>query len=819
MMRYCVLLMVMSATLIIGMESDVVQKVDKKVKGFILKIGPAEIAMDQQLASDSGIVQEILSEGSDEGSEQGIPLVERASLERPSETEYFRLIDLSEFIKNITINEKTLYVLKNLWFLSHEIEVHASNRVQFEQKIKDTLYSLSSAESDVVGYLIDYLGLRRLRAMMNHISFEKSENAFIFEIINKNSGVTEQIKIDKKLANSSGFLAEMLEDASDETKKLNLDMFIDQLFPTKRELFTRDVFLKFIDLWKRIYEMQSDASLSVIDKAQAEKLIRDELGAAKIPLSQWIALVYLVEALRIEPLYAIMGQTFIKWLTSPINFPDEQKALSSLFSLPLWRDNISLKKQLIGRCLSFNLNQSNPITLAHSNEDPFWYTITPDGSYAVIVPTGSPINPHAITFIDMNTGTQKDLAKSKKEINHLAISPNGVCIFASSQDGEIVIWNGDKPVARFAKKYRGSGHQVEVSAVVATEDNLRMLIGLENGEIIIWNLKNNRSDSVLVGHTGPIRSIRITPNGAYAVTGSDDKTARVWNLTTGVTEFICNHEEEVTSVAITPDDLYVVTGSQDKSVKIWNLKTKTLENSLIGRTKGFDGVSSVAITSDGTRVVIGHLKGTARIWDITSGTVLILAARDPEMGNIDPRVNVQITPDDAHAITCYLGSGVKIWDLETGIQVPINNDQFGDKTIDIDEATLVANGSRIFAASGIDNGYDVIIWGANLSALKIEQLLLVYSFVNFHQRGLINKLPEWFLYLLRQSIDSLPDDVKSWFNNNSVQEQLAAYRMKMQSAQIQILTKKPEEEEQIEPVKRKREDYSDESDGKKQRRN
>ena len=47
----------------------------------------------------------------------------------------------------------------------------------------------------------------------------------------------------------------------------------------------------------------------------------------------------------------------------------------------------------------------------------------------------------------------------------------------------------------------------------------------------LWDLRNpGSSPRILSGHTGTISSVALTPDGQWALTGSWDKTARLWDL-------------------------------------------------------------------------------------------------------------------------------------------------------------------------------------------------------------------------------------------------------------------------------------------------
>ncbi len=77
------------------------------------------------------------------------------------------------------------------------------------------------------------------------------------------------------------------------------------------------------------------------------------------------------------------------------------------------------------------------------------------------------------------------------------------------------------------------------------------------------------------GHQGSVIAVAITPDGRRVVSGSDDKTLKVWDLETGRQErTLEGHQHSVYAVAITPDGRRVVSGSADKTLKVWDLETE-----------------------------------------------------------------------------------------------------------------------------------------------------------------------------------------------------------------------------------------------------
>ena len=76
-----------------------------------------------------------------------------------------------------------------------------------------------------------------------------------------------------------------------------------------------------------------------------------------------------------------------------------------------------------------------------------------------------------------------------------------------------------------------------------------------------------------------IWSVALTADGRWAITGSDDHTARVWDLTNSGSSprVLSGHTNWVLSVALTADGKWALTGSRDNTARLWDLSNPQWE--------------------------------------------------------------------------------------------------------------------------------------------------------------------------------------------------------------------------------------------------
>jgi pleiotropic regulator 1 len=70
-----------------------------------------------------------------------------------------------------------------------------------------------------------------------------------------------------------------------------------------------------------------------------------------------------------------------------------------------------------------------------------------------------------------------------------------------------------------------------------------------------------------------VRSIAFDPSNEWFVTGSADRTIKLWDTGSGQLKLtLTGHIEQVTGLAVSPRHPYMFSASLDKEVKCWDLE-------------------------------------------------------------------------------------------------------------------------------------------------------------------------------------------------------------------------------------------------------
>lgn len=120
------------------------------------------------------------------------------------------------------------------------------------------------------------------------------------------------------------------------------------------------------------------------------------------------------------------------------------------------------------------------------------------------------------------------------------------------------------------------------------------------------------------------------------------------------------HELSVLAVSISPDSNYVATGSRDKSAKLWELSTGREVRSFLGHQAS---VNCLDFSSDGKYLVTGSRDQSVRVWEVSTGKEILLAKLEPEWYTTNDEVINDVAFDPKGNFFVTLGQMVRVWEF------------------------------------------------------------------------------------------------------------------------------------------------------------
>ncbi len=213
-----------------------------------------------------------------------------------------------------------------------------------------------------------------------------------------------------------------------------------------------------------------------------------------------------------------------------------------------------------------------------------------------------------------------------RNVRGVAFTPDGKRL-AAGHENFLLLW--DIATGKVVQQLSDSG----VLSLCFTPDGGTLFTAQRQG-VQVWDVESGKELHLLQGNDGPeILTLAFDPVSKRLLSGSQDKTARIWDLA-GFFEqrgegkvprappvtvapyngaaHIVKHDWDVYCVAFTPDSQFIVSGGYRKEVLLWDAGSGKVRQ----RMQGPGEMRSLMVTPDGQRVIGGTLKGDLLAWKI-----------------------------------------------------------------------------------------------------------------------------------------------------------------------------------------------------------
>ncbi|TPX56790.1 hypothetical protein PhCBS80983_g04273 [Powellomyces hirtus] len=147
-------------------------------------------------------------------------------------------------------------------------------------------------------------------------------------------------------------------------------------------------------------------------------------------------------------------------------------------------------------------------------------------------------------------------------------------------------------------------------------DGKLMVAGDATGQVQLFDLGSRAILRTMKGHDGPVHVAKFSPDHMQVLSGSDDKTVRVWDVATEKEVAIFSeHEDYIRAGLVSQENPHlIVSGSYDHTVKLWDLRSTSC-----AMTMRHGAPVESLLMFPGSGLVASAGGNQVKLWDILGG--------------------------------------------------------------------------------------------------------------------------------------------------------------------------------------------------------
>jgi len=204
-------------------------------------------------------------------------------------------------------------------------------------------------------------------------------------------------------------------------------------------------------------------------------------------------------------------------------------------------------------------------------------------------------------------------APGHQPVKRCQLSSDDSWLVSQSGDHDISLWN----VATNQLQWTVKAHSAFITQSILSSDNQYIISSSGSGDntIKIWTLLTGTLLCTLEGHTDWISGFSLSSDNQFLLSASDDKTVRMWSVSTGqCTKIFNGHSISVHCAHFYANDQRIV--STCKDVRVWDVATNQCIHVLHGHTCV---IMTCNFSGDEQYLLSGSQDETVRVWDLTEG--------------------------------------------------------------------------------------------------------------------------------------------------------------------------------------------------------
>jgi guanine nucleotide-binding protein subunit beta-2-like 1 protein len=219
--------------------------------------------------------------------------------------------------------------------------------------------------------------------------------------------------------------------------------------------------------------------------------------------------------------------------------------------------------------------------------------------------------------------TTRQFTGHKKDALSVAFSPDNRQIVSGSRDRSIKLWN----TIGECKMTVDEAHADWVSCVRFSPNAENPIIVSAGWDktVKVYSLTNLKAKTDLVGHSGYLNTVTVSPDGSLCASGGKDGIAMLWDLNEGKRLYSLETGGAIIHSLCFSPNRYWLCAATSKNITIWDLESKAVVAELVpemeplGKKALTPFPTCLAWSADGTTLLSGYTDGMVRIWAVSAG--------------------------------------------------------------------------------------------------------------------------------------------------------------------------------------------------------
>lgn len=200
------------------------------------------------------------------------------------------------------------------------------------------------------------------------------------------------------------------------------------------------------------------------------------------------------------------------------------------------------------------------------------------------------------------------------------------------------------------------------TALEFAPNGFSLAVGHSTG-VTVFDLADLNGTPRTLAHTAKVNDVAWDSFGSLLVTASDDKTVKVWDMTTGEATLTITSPNNANfrHVAISNNDNLIAAAEDFSTIYILSATSGDVLATFVAGVNS--SVQDIAITADSTKLVVATGDSIVRVFDIVTGEETL---QFPVQGSVS---GFNLASDDTRLfISTFASGGLMVVDITTGEQ-------------------------------------------------------------------------------------------------------------------------------------------------------